>query len=357
MRIAVFGASVSAQSTQHQTGEITGYSEVLRLRHQTELGSNSEDIARITFPGNRLSDGGLLRLRDVIAFKPDICLFEPLIEDLTRGIAPTKDEISYIYASLVEAGILPVTVMLPLPKQRKPSLHYAYNRYNDFCVAHNLPVVEVDLTNIGPLSGRFQGVHTLNAGARIYARQIIDGLKVQKLLEAPKLRLDHLTSLPKRSELSVSITPLDLSENLDTLKDFTFYLRPSSENARQARLVQLHQIGPFSPMLDVTVHKISVKSRKPKRDAQSVYKSLSVWDPYCHYARRSFVTLATIDLHGRSALSVHISQSAAEPAYSTSRREVSDWPLPADRRLQPLQKAYLIADGPVTIGALVKGDP
>ncbi|KGM89513.1 hypothetical protein rosmuc_00104 [Roseovarius mucosus DSM 17069] len=60
MKIAILGASVSAQTITHNTGEVTGYAEVMRREHTGALGTCV--IKQFTYPGNRLSDGGLLRL-------------------------------------------------------------------------------------------------------------------------------------------------------------------------------------------------------------------------------------------------------------------------------------------------------
>lgn len=68
MKIAVFGASVSHQTKNHTTGAITGYAEALRRDHAAALGA--AEIRQITYAGNRLSDGGLLRLADVVLEHP-----------------------------------------------------------------------------------------------------------------------------------------------------------------------------------------------------------------------------------------------------------------------------------------------
>lgn len=349
MKIVIMGASVSAQSTHHQTGQITGYSEVIRLRHQQDLGTS--DIHRITYAGNRLSDGGLIRLQEVLAAKPDICLFEPLIEDMTRGERATDDEILYVYASLVEAGILPVTVMLPLPQKRKPELHPAAKRFSTFCTQNNLPMIWVDLTNIGTLEGRFQGIHTQNAGARIYATQIVEALKK---LPAPQDCLTQVKKLPSVADLSVSVRPVNLPEGID-LANFHFQLRPGGKDGGVVRLIQMQDIGPFSPVLEMTAQKLAIRSGKPLRNVKKTTQMNSIWDPYCHYTRRSFVTLARVEIDGKNPVSVQVKQSAADPDYASCRREGVSWPKPAERKLAPLGKMFLVSDMPVEIEKISQG--
>lgn len=350
MKIVIMGASVSAQSTHHGTGQITGYSEVIRLRHQHDLGTS--DIHRITYAGNRLSDGGLIRLQEVLAAKPDICLFEPLIEDVARGSRATDDEILFVYASLVHAGILPVTVLLPLPQQRKPELNPAAKRFSAVCARYNLPMIRVDLTNIGTLEDRFQGIHTKNAGARIYATQIVEALKK---LPAPHDCLSQVQNMPPAEDLPVSVRPLDMPAGTD-IADFRFHLRPSASGANGvARLIQMQDIGPFSPMLEVTTQKLAIRSGKPLRNARKKTQVYSVWDPYCHYARRSFVTLARVELEGKNPVSVQVKQSSDDPDYASCRRELETWPAPAERKLAPIGKMFLVADTPVEIEKITCG--
>lgn len=349
MKIVIMGAAASAQSTHHETGQITGYSEVIRLRHQQDLGASG--VQRITYAGNRLSDGGLIRLQEVLAAKPDICLFEPLIEDVTRGERATDDEILYVYASLVGAGILPVTVMLPLPQSPDPKLNPAAKRFSTFCTQHNLPMIWIDLSNAGAIENLLQGVHTTNAGARIYATQIVEALKK---LPAPQDCLAQIQNMPNVADLPVSVRPVDLPEGID-LANFRFQLRPGGEGGGVVRLIQMQDIGPFSPVLEMTVQKLAIRSGKPLRNVKKTTQMNSIWDPYCHYARRSFVTLARVEIDGKNPVAVQVKQSAADPDYASCRREGISWPKPAERKLAPLGKMFLVSDMPVEIEKISQG--
>ena len=54
MKLAIFGASVSAQGLNHATKEVTGYAEVLRRDYAARLGLS--EVRQITYAGNRASD-------------------------------------------------------------------------------------------------------------------------------------------------------------------------------------------------------------------------------------------------------------------------------------------------------------
>lgn len=111
MKLAILGASVSAQSRNHVSGEITGYSEVLLLSHAKNLGIS--EIRRFTYSGNRLSDGGLIQSIAVRDYRPDYCIVEPNIEDESRGWAVTEDELKFIYKNIATSGARPINLFLP----------------------------------------------------------------------------------------------------------------------------------------------------------------------------------------------------------------------------------------------------
>lgn len=100
MKLAFIGASVTAQGTHHQSGEITGYREILSKKIIENLAFDT--IRSFTHSGNRMSDGGLINLIEIINFKPDICIIEPLIEDKSRGDKVLIEEIYFFYEALLE---------------------------------------------------------------------------------------------------------------------------------------------------------------------------------------------------------------------------------------------------------------
>ncbi|MFE3835619.1 hypothetical protein [Pseudogemmobacter sonorensis] len=331
LRLAVLGASVSAQSVHHSTGAVTGYTEVLCRDHLADIGAST--LRRFTYPGNRLSDGGLAKLAELLEWRPDVCLFEPLIEDVSRGTRATEEEIAFVYASLVDAGIAPITLMLPVPSQRHPRANPEYERFHRFCRRHYLPVIEVDLTDEGPIEGRFVSVHTTHAGARIYVRQILAGMA---RIGDPRRVLPGLRDLPRAPDLPVRVTPVEAAWSPER-REMRLGLRATGGRTTRARLVQHQKIGPASPLLDVVL-------LDHGREAQR--QTVSVWDPYCHYPRESYVTLATFALEPGILYDLSITQSPQAPNHARARHQpAAPWPDDAARGLAPLSAAFLVSDG------------
>ena len=338
MRIAILGASVSAQTTNHITGEVTGYAEVLRREYPERMGVT--EIRQISYPGNRASDGGIIQLEHVLRDRPDICLFEPLVEDRLRGVDIADDEMRFIYGRLLAADILPVTLLLPAPPQRDPARNPNYWRYNIFCRDHGLPVIRLDVTAEGPLEQLFNGMHTALGGARIYASRIAAALT--DLISSGWQTVDlaaHLAPSP------VQLTRLALSvgwAGLPKIRHIAIRLRTAATPCPRLRLVRLQTIGTRSPVLD-----IAVRVTRPSGVEDLTAQRLSVWDLHCHYQRRSFVSLHQMALGPDEDVVVSVNVADIAPDYSLCRRAMPSWPAVHDLVLEPLAPLFVIANGPV----------
>lgn len=350
MKIAILGASASAQVKNHKTGEITGYSEVLRLCLLAEGTVKPENFKRFTYPGNRASDGGLLQLQAVVNYQPDICLFEPLIEDRSRGISVKDDQIAYIYATLIEAGILPVSLFLPIPENRIPERGPDFMRFNSFCQTYGLPVIRVDLSNLDDIEKYCQGLHTKPLGANIYANQIMETLRE---LDNPRVILSRLKKIPHTSTLPVVISMMTSSGGIPSESGFNFIIQPKTSTTRSAQLIQAQKIGPFSPVLNVTAQ--TLNQDLSQKIGTPIHRKISVWDPYCHYERDSYVTLANIQLDGKNPVYVEVCPSQDDPNYVSCRSDFSDWPESSKRALKPAGRPFLITDGPVSFSPISRG--
>lgn len=342
LKIAVLGASVSAQNINHTTKEPTGYVEVLRREHMQALGA--AEIPQITYPGSRASDGGLVRISDVVAYAPDICIFEPLIEDGSRGVRISPDEILHIYRQLIDAGILPFTVMLPNPATRTAKQWQEYNKYRKVCRSFDLPVIEVDISKTTALEEKFNNIHTRHPGAQIYARQIADALTA---LGDPKARLAQVLPITIEPEQQIYIEHLPHDPALGAVGEIQIELSFEQAADAQFRLVQHQTIGPFSPVLDVT---LSGKASPTEPEWPQLWTGqTSVWDPYCHYARPSYVSLCNLSNEGHPIVDLHLTLSAQDPDYAKSRRDDIKWPAADGRSLRPLGPMVIISTRPVGV--------
>jgi hypothetical protein len=104
------------------------------------------------------------------------------------------------------------------------------------------------------------------------------------------------------------------------------------------RIVQPQNIGTFSPVVELVL--------KREGGGEQVWSdTLSVWDPYCHYPRFSYVTLASLELQKAGSYILTLRISDALPDYSRSRRPIADWP--AVRYLEPTGAPVLITSKPI----------
>jgi hypothetical protein len=326
MKIVVFGASVSAQTVRHGTDEVVGYCEVLRRRRLAALGASH--LMQVCYPGNRLSDGGLYRLGDVIGHRPDLCLVEPLIENTSRGQPVTPDEAEFVYHSLLRGRILPVALFLPDPAKHTPRKWGSYALHERICRAIGVPCIEVNLSAVSDIEGCFNGVHTQLRGAELYADEIVRGL--QAIPDRPSVAEQAFSAAAGR-QATLYETTVQTPERT-TPSTVVLRLRPRMAGAFSYRLIQPHQVGPFSPMITVDASGAPTQG-EPLR---------STWDPYCHYERRAHLVLDERSVGISSgACTVTIATSTVDPDYASVRQPVERWPMAHERRLRP--------DGPIKV--------
>ncbi len=337
MKLAIFGASVSLQTRNHVTKEITGYVPVLQRDHQKALGLSV--IQQICYEGNRLSDGGLARLVDVEAWKPDICLFEPQIEDTRRGTDASEGEFRMVYRRLLDRGILPVTLLLPTPHWYRAGRGKYFQLLTRICKEYALPVIAIDIPENMPLDTHFNGVHTRLPGAEFYAAQVATGLA--PLMQDTKARENILKQAAQRAQSR------PVQARMRTIgcpggpparcSGLSLTAELKGHGMARIRLVQKQQIGMFSPVITT-----SVRNLDSGEDIAPL--TLSVWDDYCHYDRISFVTSGDIILPAGAAYRIEMRCTEQDPDYATCRREVANWPDAAERHLRPRGPLFGISD-------------
>lgn len=320
MKIGFIGASVTAQGFNHSTKELTGYREYLNQ----ELDKIFKDFTSFDFsyPGNRLSDAGLLKVDEVIKSSPDILVIEPLVEDSTRGVAATEDEIYFFYSAFISRGIKVISLLLP-HGTRSIVKNDNYKNFIAINDALNIDTIEIDISRID-VDGWFAGVHTTTKGAKHVGNMIKEQLlKILKSYSSPH-------SNKTRDKENVFVERVQNTEILP--KAITI----SSQCGGKLRLVQKGRIGPFSPLLNISIsHEISDKKLALLQ---------SIWDPYCHYERNSYMTLVpthTVDA-GHVNYKIQISHDA--PNYEECRRDGVKWPEKGDLKIVASDDIFIISD-------------
>lgn len=339
MRVAVLGASVSAQSVHHKTRAVTGYVEVLRREHARTLGIR--ELRGFTFAGNRLSDGGLIQAQAAAAWAPELCIVEPLVEDTTRGQSADEQEVNFVYETLLRAGVAPVALFMANAQHPTPNAAPSFALHQRVCQRLGVPIVALDLREVPDRATLFEGVHTTPPGARYVAGVLADALSRQTPGWTSRLVAEK--ALAPQPEVSVTRLPVPARTSVTRV---VLHCERADEGDLGVRVVQPQRIGPHSPVLDLAWE------IGPQGQAGRETQQLSVWDPYCHYERSSYVVLCPRRaLAGREAV-LTITRSETPPDYTRCRRPVEAWPAPQELALRPTGDLHVISRGGVSVKLL-----
>jgi hypothetical protein len=320
MKIGFIGASVTAQGFNHSTKELTGYREYLNQ----ELDEIFKDFTSFNFsyPGNRLSDAGLLKVDEIIKSSPDVLIIEPLVEDATRGVAATEDEIYFFYSSFISRGIKVITLLMPhgIRSIVKDNNYKKIVAIND---ALSIDTIEIDIFKID-VEGWFTGVHTTTKGVKPVGNMIKEQLL--RILRSSS----HFHPNKTKEKENVFVERVQNSEILP--KTITI----SSQRGGKLRLVQKGRIGPFSPILNISISQ--------ETSDKKLALSQSIWDPYCHYERNSYMTLVPTHVVDNGRVDYKIQISHDEPNYEECRRDDVKWPKKADLKIVASDDIFIISD-------------
>ncbi len=319
MRIGVLGASVSAQTLRHNSKEVVGYVEFLRRHYMADI--SVTEIRQFTYPGNRLGDAGLIKLGALLTYRPDICLFEPLVEDVTRGSEADYGDYLGVYDALIANGILPVTLALPWPPyDSRRKIAFTVER---LCATYDLPLIQMRIPADADTDAMFADQHTNASGGDFYAANIAHALRA---IGAPAQRLEEIRArwnVPNSRAIARSVA-MHADEFRTLQLDVTF---PAGGLTR-FRLLQRQKIGPFSPL-----YQLVITDRETNREIRRT--QLSAWDPWCHFVRFGYTVLAD-DYLTEQSIGIEISTLPSLPDYSQSRRIMTNWSTdPAELHFKP----------------------
>lgn len=316
--LSVLGASVSAQTVNHVTKEPTGYVAHLRHRHLAALGVDA--IVQACYPGNRLSDGGMVLAASPAVQNSAFVLIEPNVEDRNRGRDATDDEVRAVIATACAGGAKPIMLMLPDIGRRHPAASPDHARLSAIAKGAGIPILDHRLPEDFDDARMRNGPHTTAVGGAWYAQWLAPRIAaVIRDYDSGRLRFDPGTLVHSIRRATAEF-PAD--------RQFRrLALHCSGTSGERVTILQYQTIGPHSPVIDITT--------------SLGRQSISVWDPYCHYDRDSYVTLYSGPLppDGR----IEITCSATDPDYAACRREGTTWPALPDRHLRAL--GTLLAHG------------
>jgi hypothetical protein len=322
VKLAFLGASVTAQKINHQTGDITGYAEAFRVNHCLGLGFT--DAVNLAYPGNRASDGGMVRALEVRKYQPDYCIFEPNIEDFFRGSDILKDELMFIYQQIIAGGARPIALMLPDHVTLNPTTRPQYALHRSVCETLSIPMIEIDLRDVRDAASFLQNVHTTPLGAQFYAKVIAD--RLGEILQSTQSPLPTPESIQTKQDF-IRLPKVAA----DRVTNIAIRIRTRNGGPARIRIVQEQKIGPFSPMICA--------------DCNGRVSHSSIWDPYCHYERKAFSILFSGPVSTDADLRIAVIDT--DPAYEKCRREGIVWPVPSERYMKQVGDIFVFFDEPL----------
>lgn len=358
-KIAFLGASVTQQTRARETGEMTGYVEAFRENHSAGLGF--EEVIALAYPGNRLTDAGLILAQQVLEQKPDVVILELTVEDRSRGCDFDERHLIYLTQMFISNEILPVFFAMPKPDRDDPNEDFVSELIRCFAEGADLLFCAPHLPPGSLRSDYYRdGIHTNIEGALYYADGLAKFLQEfagkgmgKKQFGFPIRRLtEFLRSIMGYGNLfRKHAKPTDLGIHVMSVKtpksgDFkTIVIR--NHAPKQAggtiRIIQNQEIGRHSPVIDVEVLTTSGDWRTHQT---------SIWDPYCHYTRHSYVTLVKVD--GHDFKTIRITVASTLPNYADCRREHDNTLAQASLCMRSDQPFWVISDSAVNLSINIK---
>jgi hypothetical protein len=299
-------------------------------------GMNIEFDRSYTYPGGRLSDAGMISLNRLKKNSCRYLLFEPLVEDTSRG-ASNEDDYMFFYQTILSSGILPFTLFVENNGGDHPQAVFL----KEFCWKLKLPhcIVDADLIRLG--GGEFEGVHTRSSGAIMLAESFFDQFR-QFLLADPDKFIPGFCKAISEYNTPTRSTEFYPLEHAPDHKFRRIEIVISTEACHEDTICSLllkHLIGPHSPNASLTVSTITAGKHSTTHIA-----NLEIWDSYCHYNRLTVSTLASkFLLRSQHEYKFALQVLDADPSYYKCRRLGVLFPPPELRHFEfPVESGLLL---------------
>jgi len=275
VKIHCFGASVTAQHTNHATGEATGYVPYLKKL----LCAKYEDlyISATSAGSSHFDQAGYCLLPDVLRTNPDILV----LDWHTTGASQFNDQLwQAAMLQIRNTGIRTLIAVFPRRTEfeegiERPNVRQA-RESSGGCIKL------LDLTKISGFSPELHlrdEVHTTPSGAMYYAEllaeEIISAARTDSTDHAQTASNDNL--VPKEPQTDFRIPSVDKFCIDDSFVDcFQILIDIQSDGTYENPILVLdHQIGPFSPVAALF------------QDGSNG-RSMSIWDPWCSWTRQAY---------------------------------------------------------------------
>ena len=283
MKIIFFGASVTAQTTNSSTNQISGYYPLV-LEYFARNHPNIM-IDRIAAGSSHFDNAGYCLLDKAIEKSPDI-----LFIDWNSTGSSSFDPLLFnsFLAKLSCHSIFPVFMLLPRASllgnhMQRRNVQQVYDKVaNSSSILDLYKELNINSTNYTNLLR--DECHTNNVGAKAYAEVIIERLN---LLLKQRLNQPHgsITDQPVSSIIPVSVK--NVSSSFIKASRLEMQLEVVKTPYSKITIILENKIGPYSPVC--SLKGTSIDDTK-----------FSVWDPYCHYERANFTSIPSIRINDNS---------------------------------------------------------
>ena len=319
MRIHCFGASVTQQSVNHISGEITGYT--LQLKKQLAKTLGPVDVEVTACGSSYFDTAGYCLLPGILDSSPDVLVFEWF----TTGLKRFDDVLWSSAVKMIRDSEIP-TIFAIFPKRSLFSSGLECDAIWQArgAIGGNIFVLDIYKScrdSFSPECHLRDESHTNANGALFYA---------EKLSSAIEAALSPLTTTSIMHGIDGEYIPVgepsvlpqvdsvELVNLADHAKGLSFHVKPQAD-LTSVRLVLDNKIGPFSPVVRLSFCQQSLE--------------VSLWDPWCHFVRQCYSALPTLNGLPPGWHKVELSISPKVPRYSACRKEGFCPPPSSDLRI------------------------
>jgi hypothetical protein len=274
VKIHCFGASVTAQRTNHATGEVTGY--VPNLKKLLSAKFKDLDILVTSAGSSHFDQAGYCLLPEVLRTNPDILV----LDWHTTGLTQFNDQLwQAAMLQIRDAGIRTLIAAFP----RRPEFEAGTERPN-IRQARELSggcIKLLDFTKIKGFSPEVHlrdEVHTTPSGAMYYAELLAEeiiSLTRTNSAGCPRGFGDNL--IPEEPQPDFRVPSVDRFLIADSFIDcFQILIDIQGDVTYENPILVLdHQVGPFSPVAGLLQDGSNGRLR-------------SIWDPWCSWTRQTY---------------------------------------------------------------------
>jgi hypothetical protein len=324
LRIHCFGASVTAQATNHATGEQTGYAQ--SLKNLLEKDFPNLDFIVTSAGSSHFDQAGYCLLPEVLKSNPDVLIFDWH----TTGLGEFNNQLWLAAIQQIkDSGIITLIALFPRRddfenRTERPNIKQARD-----CAGGCIKLIDqAAFSEFNPEVHLRDIVHTTPKGGIYYAELLADIIKESLLGNDDKIRLDNPSENMESQPLTKVPSVSRHSTGVDFIPCVNILIEFEGENTVDTpSLILDHKIGPFSPVIALSLN-------------GGHERLISLWDPWCHWTRQTYTG---IPVGGTSKGPHRISFSVTDnpPDYQKSRDSEFDF-TPYSNRYLSIRSVYCI---------------